>query len=196
MRESVAFAEEDHGHGENHDEHDEHENVDPHAWLSINNGMNWLDKIANKLSILDPENKTQYQKNAQLAKLELSQTGKKIEKMLASKNDGNFLVYHDAYQYFEKSFNISPTGAVQLGDATDPSPAELIVLQNKVKELKIECVFTNPQIDPRLLGSIFNDLNLEISTLDPIGIGLELGYNQYNNILLEMGKAIAKCLKK
>jgi len=196
MRESVAFAEEDHGHGENHDEHDEHENVDPHAWLSINNGMNWLDKIANKLSILDPENKTQYQKNAQLAKLELSQTGKKIEKMLASKNDGNFLVYHDAYQYFEKSFNISPTGAVQLGDATDPSPAELIVLQNKVKELKIECVFTNPQIDPRLLGSIFNDLNLEISTLDPIGIGLELGYNQYNNLLLEMGKAIAKCLKK
>ena len=196
MRESVAFAEEDHGHGENHDEHDEHENVDPHAWLSINNGMNWLDKIANKLSILDPENKNQYQKNAQLAKLELSQTGKKIEKMLASKNDGNFLVYHDAYQYFEKSFNISPTGAVQLGDATDPSPAELIVLQNKVKELKIECVFTNPQIDPRLLGSIFNDLNLEISTLDPIGIGLELGYNQYNNLLLEMGKTIAKCLKK
>jgi len=65
-----------------------------------------------------------------------------------------------------------------------------------VKELKIECVFTNPQIDPRLLGSIFNDLNLEISTLDPIGIGLELGYNQYNNLLLEMGKTIAKCLKK
>jgi zinc transport system substrate-binding protein len=199
MRENVAFVEDDHGHGaehDEHDEHDEHRTVDPHAWLSINNGMNWLDKIANKLSILDPENKNQYQKNAQLAKLELSQTGKKIEKMLASKNDGNFLVYHDAYQYFEKSFNISPTGAVQLGDATDPSPAELIVLQNKVKELKIECVFTNPQIDPRLLGSIFNDLNLEISILDPIGIGLELGYNQYNNLLLEMGKNIAKCLKK
>ena len=70
------------------------------------------------------------------------------------------------------------------------------MLQNKVKELKIECVFANPQIDPRLLGSIFNDLNLEISTLDPIGIGLELGYNQYNNLLLEMGKNIAKCLKK
>jgi len=199
MRENVAFVEDDHGHGaehDEHDEHDEHRTVDPHAWLSINNGLNWLDKIANKLSILDPKNKNQYQKNAQLAKLELSQTGKKIEKMLVSKNDGNFLVYHDAYQYFEKSFNISPTGAVQLGDATDPSPAELIVLQNKVKELKIQCVFTNPQIDPRLLGSIFNDLNLEISALDPIGIGLELGYNQYNNLLLEMGKAIAKCLKK
>jgi zinc transport system substrate-binding protein len=196
MRENVAFAEEDHGHSENHDEHDEHENVDPHSWLSINNGMNWLDKIANKLSILDPENKNQYQKNAQLAKLELSQTGKKIEKMLASKNDGNFLVYHDAYQYFEKSFNISPTGAVQLGDATDPSPAELIVLQNKVKELKIECVFTNPQIDPRLLGSIFNDLNLEIGTLDPFGIDLDIGSNLYNKLLIKTATNIANCLKK
>ena len=199
MRENVAFAEEDHGHSENHDEHDEHdehENVDPHAWLSINNGMNWLDKIANKLSILDPENQNQYQKNAQLAKLELSQTGEKIEKMLASKNDGNFLVYHDAYQYFEKSFNINATGAVQLGDATDPSPAELIVLQNKVKELKIECVFTNPQIDPRLLGSIFNDLNLEIGTLDPFGIDLDIGSNLYNKLLIKTATNIANCLKK
>jgi len=193
MRENVAFAEEDHGHSENHDEH---ANVDPHAWLSINNGMNWLDKIANKLSILDPENQNQYQKNAQLAKLELSQTGEKIEKMLASKNDGNFLVYHDAYQYFEKSFNINATGAVQLGDATDPSPAELIVLQNKVKELKIECVFTNPQIDPRLLGSIFNDLNLEIGTLDPFGIDLDIGSNLYNKLLIKTATNIANCLKK
>jgi zinc transport system substrate-binding protein len=155
-----------------------------------------LNKIASKLSILDPEHKNQYQKNAQIAKLELSQTGAKIKKMLTSRNNENFLVYHDAYQYFEKSFNVNATGAVQLGDATDPSPAELITLRNKVKELRIKCVFTNPQINPRLLGSVFSDLNIEIGTLDPIGIDLKLGHNHYHNLLLEMGKNIATCLEK
>jgi zinc transport system substrate-binding protein len=192
VRENVAFAEDDHG----HDEHDEHTAIDHHAWLSINNGINWLNKIASKLSILDPEHKNQYQKNAQIAKLELSQTGAKIKKMLTSRNNENFLVYHDAYQYFEKSFNVNATGAVQLGDATDPSPAELITLRNKVKELRIKCVFTNPQINPRLLGSVFSDLNIEIGTLDPIGIDLKLGHNHYHNLLLEMGKNIATCLEK
>ena len=197
LRENVAFSKDEHGHGNEHDKRDdEHKNVDPHAWLSLNNGINWLGQIANKLSILDPANKNQYQKNAQIAKSKLSQTRVKIKKMLSSKNENNFIVYHDAYQYFEKSFNVNATGAVQLGDATDPSPAEIITLQEKVTELRIVCVFTNPQVNPRLLGSIFSDLKIKIGTLDPIGIDLKLGYNHYNKLLIGMTNDISECLKE
>ena len=94
-----------------------------------------LNEMAEHLIENDVENASKYQDNLKKALKEIDTLT--IQVMTELNKSVSSIVFHDAYQYFEKSFNISPTGAVQLGDATDPSPAELIVLQNKVKELKI-----------------------------------------------------------
>ena len=188
------------GHDEDHAGHDHegheghaHEGVDPHAWLAPENAIHWLDVIAAELSEHDAENAATYGANAAAGKLEIKEAKAEIMASLGEVREGGFVVFHDAYQYFEHSFDLEAAGAISLGDSSDPSPARIAEIQHVVKEKQVSCVFSEPQFNPELVATVLEGSGAQTVVIDPLGTGLELGANFYPALLKELGAAMAAC---
>jgi zinc transport system substrate-binding protein len=180
----------DHGHeGHGHD----HDGVDPHAWLLPQNAQTWLDVIAAELSEHDPENAATYKANAEAGKQEIAATVAEISAKLAPFQDQQFIVFHDAYQYFEQGFGLNAAGAISLSDAGKPSPARVAEVRDVVAELKVSCVFSEPQFNPGLVATVLDGTGAGTAVLDPLGASLETGPQFYPMLLQSLGTAIADC---
>lgn len=189
-------AAEAHNHDhEAHDEHDhDHHGHDPHAWLDPENARAWLDVIAADLAALDPEHADAYAANAAEGKAELETLISEINSKLDSIRDKNFIVFHDAYQYFENRFSISAAGSIRLSDASDPSPARIAEIRGKVVELHVSCVFSEPQFNPGLVQTVFEGTDAKVGVLDPLGSDLTLGPDLYPQLLRNLADNLTSCL--
>ncbi len=162
----------DHHEGhDNHGSHDghSHEGVDPHAWLDPENARFWANAIALKLSEIDPDNAAAYRANAADLDAELVALTGSIAEQLAPLQDKGFVVFHDAYQYFETRFDLAASGAFLNGDGAAPSAARLKGIQDVLTQNNITCVFTEPQFNDDIVKAISEGLDLHSEELDPTG---------------------------
>lgn len=182
--------EEHHNHG--HDHH--HEGVDPHAWLDPANARRWLDVIAKTLSEEDPQNAALYASNAVEGKRIIDDVSHGVEATVDEMGDREFIVFHDAYQYFEKRFGIAAAGAISIGDASDPGPARIREIRERVAELNVQCVFTEPQYNPDMVKTVFEGTGVNTSAvMDPLGADLEPGPTLYPDLIRGLAGSLRSC---
>ena len=193
------------GHDEEarHDDHDDDETGheghgqgahDPHAWLSPQNAMTWLNVIAGQLSAADPDNAGAYFTNAAAGRTEMEALIGEVIATLDPVRDGQFLVFHDAYQYFEMDFDFPASGAISIGDASDPSPARIAEIQDRIAEQGIDCVLAEPQFNPGLVATVLDGTEAGTGMLDPLGSDLEPGPALYSQLIRNLSTALAGCM--
>ncbi|MDC3090375.1 zinc ABC transporter substrate-binding protein, partial [Paracoccaceae bacterium] len=166
---------------------------DPHAWLSPKIAKVWLNEIAAKLSQADPNNAAKYFSNAKMARDNMDSLVSEVNSIIDPIRDKKFVVFHDAYQYFEQSFGISASGAISLGDASDPSPARLSEIRKRVVDEAVECVLAEPQYKSGLVKAVVEGTNANTAVIDPLGVKLEVGPNLYENLIRNLATNLAKC---
>ena len=209
FREGALF--EAHDHGEDHDDHDDHDHDkkkhddhddhddhahgehDPHAWLSPQIAKIWLNVIAAKLSEVDPDNAAKYFSNAKSARDNVDSLVSEVNSILDPIRDKKFVVFHDAYQYFERDFGISASGAISLGDASDPSPARLAEIRKRVVDEAVECVLAEPQFNQGTVNAVVDGTKANTTVIDPLGVKLEAGPSLYENLIRNLATNLAKC---
>ena len=195
-----GYDHEEEGHDEHgeedHDDHahHDHDGNDPHMWLDPENAKIWLDAIASELGHIDPENADRYSLNAISAKQQITREMHHIEEHLVAVQDKDFLVFHDAFQYFEKRFGIAATGSISLSDASKPSASRLRELKHLFEEQAINCVLSEPQFSSKLVDNVFGGYKPHIGVVDPIGIDLKLGPALYPALLENIALGIAECV--
>jgi len=198
FRDGATFETHSHRHKHDEDGHDEDEhatvNIDPHGWLDPDNGKTWLDVIATELSKIDPENTDIYFDNVSQGKTDIDAVISEIDATLATFRGTNFIVYHDAYQYFERRFNVLATGSISMGDVSDPSPARIAEIRQTVEELDMTCVFSEPQFNPELIATVVDGTKARARVIDPLGTHLTLGADFYLNLLRNIAQTMASCL--
>lgn len=188
----------DHGHGDHaghdhgHDDHD-HSGTDPHAWLDPANAAIWLDVIAAELSRLDPANAAAYAANAVAGQAELTELQTDIAARMAPLS-GGFIVFHDAYHYFEARFDIEAAGAISLSDAAAPGPARVAEIRDLVASQGIACVFVEPQFNRGMVDAVFEGAGVRIGVIDPLGATLEPGPGLYAALIEGMATSFEECL--
>ncbi|MDC3107953.1 zinc ABC transporter substrate-binding protein, partial [Paracoccaceae bacterium] len=170
--------------------HGEH---DPHAWLSPKIAKVWLNSIAAKLSEVDPDNAATYFSNAKSARDNIDALVSEVNSILDPIREKKFVVFHDAYQYFEKDFGISASGAISLGDASDPSPARLAEIRKRVVDEAVECVLAEPQYKQGLVKAVVEGTDANTAVIDPLGVKLETGPSLYENLIRNLATNLAKC---
>ena len=197
--EHARADEHDGGHDDGHDGgHDEEHGPghagDPHAWLSPDNASVWLGAVADTLAVVDPERADVYRANAATAREELDTLSVEIERILDPVRGRGFIVFHDAYQYFERAFDIPASGAISVSDATDPSPARLSAIRGRVTDEAANCVLSEPQFDPDLVAVVVEGTDVRTGVLDPLGSSLEPGPELYPRLLHGLATTLAECL--
>ena len=198
FREGGAFDSHEHEHDEQdeHDEHDEHhaDETDPHIWLDPLNAAILVSHIADALSDSDPDNKQTYEANADAMLAKLDQLVDDVTKELKPVQDRGYIVFHDAYQYFERRFNVSAIGSLTVSPEVLPGADRIRVLQEKVASLDASCVFSEPQFEPRLVSTITENTNAGTGILDPLGSSIENGPDLYFQLIRDMSSSLKECL--
>ncbi|MDA9734909.1 zinc ABC transporter substrate-binding protein [SAR116 cluster bacterium] len=189
----------DHGHGEkkDHDDHGHgheghnHGEFDAHIWLDPANAKEMLHEIAHELADLDPDNASKYESNA-------DQTIKSIDQMIKDidtniNKDAKFIVFHDAYQYFETRFGVMTAGALTLNTDVLPGAKQISEIQEVIEERDIKCIFSEPQFNPKIIETIAQDTGIKTGVLDPLGSIFDANKMQYFKLINDLGNKLKDC---
>ena len=171
--------------GHNHGEHD------PHVWLDPINAKVIIKEITNQLVKLDSKNSSTYKSNSKKVLADIDKLIKDIKKDL-NKNL-RFVVFHDAYQYFENRFGIQVLGALTVNTDVMPGAQQLSEIREIIEHEKVNCLFSEPQFNPAIIKSIAKDTKIKIGILDPLGAELDKGKNLYFDLLNDMASSFKGC---
>jgi zinc transport system substrate-binding protein len=187
-------GETEHDHEEGHDH--EHGGTDMHLWLDPQNAKAMAAAIAASLIEADPANKATYEANKASLDAEIDALDTEIVATVAPVADKPFIVFHDAYQYFEKRYKVRVTGSVTVSPETMPGAERLSQIHAKITDLNAACVFAEPQFEPKLISVVTEGTNAKSGTLDPEGGALTEGPELYGELMRNLSTSIKDCLSQ
>src|SRR5690606_23008490 len=173
VREGGSFEHHDHDHDAHEDHDHDHGSKDMHLWLDPENARVIVKQVAKTLSEADPTNASTYEQNAEAVDQRLATLIEETNARLASVKEKRFIVFHDAYHYFEDRFGLQPAGSISVNPEAPPSAQRVKEIQEKIASANAACVFAEPQFEPRIVTVVTEGTNTKAGQLDPLGANLE-----------------------
>jgi zinc transport system substrate-binding protein len=186
----------DHAHDDEHGHDHAHDGMDGHLWLSPANARVIADAIAGALGEIDAAHADRYVQNAARFAASLDEVEGEIEGILAPVRGRPFIVFHDAYHYFERHFDVFAAGAIHLSPEVQPGAARVTEIQGRIRELDATCVFAEPQFEPRIIETVTEGSEARSGVLDPLGTEVAIGPDGYPALLVGIATSLADCLSR
>ncbi len=177
---------EEHEHG--------HDDIDMHLWLDPENAKAMVNAVAAALIEADPDNSGIYTANARIMAYRLDQLIEETEYDLAPVKDVPFVVFHDAFQYFDTRFGLNNVGSITVNPEQQPGAQRLQQIRARIADLGARCVFAEPQFEPRLVQVAVEGTEARTGTLDPLGADLPDGPELYFELMRRNAAALKACL--
>ena len=121
--------------------------IDPHIWMSPLNAKIMVQNICDGLVEVDPDNSAYYKQNRDIYLQKLAKLDQDIRNGLSGVANHTFMVYHPAFGYLAKDYNLTMLPVEEEG--TEPTAAGLARLIKRAKEHHIKVVFPEPQFNPQ-----------------------------------------------
>ena len=184
------------GHEDEHEGHDDHHGhhhgeFDAHIWLDPSNAIEMVLEISHELSEIDPENAAQYEENSNKTIASLNNLINEINS--STPKDASYIVFHDAYQYFENRFGVSSSGALTLNPDVLPGAKQIDAIQDLIQDENIKCIFSEPQYNPKIIETLAADMKISTGIMDPLGAFIDQGPDMYNQLILNIANSLKDC---
>ena len=181
-------------HGHSHDHGDLTE--DPHYWLDPENAVVFARAMAEALAQIDKKNAALFAKNAKAFEKDIRLLRARLAGELAPVSQVEFVVFHAAYQYFEKRFGLRPAHVIAINPETSPGARQVSEVARTIAGEKIRCIFSEPQFSPKLVKILAAKSGAKAGVIDPLGADLPAGSKLYPSLLSNMARSIRKCHEK
>jgi len=175
---------------------DVRKNIEPHFWLNPENAKLLVGEIITKLSVADARNAKLYAANGAALITKLDHLTTELDATLAAVKTVPFVVFHDAFQYFVKRFDLNAIGAIVLNPERSPGAGKINRIRKKITTGNIRCIFTEPQFNPAIVKTVTGNTAARISVLDPLGADIAAGPAAYTTLLRTLASALVSCLKR
>jgi len=184
--------ESDHEEGEHEADEHHHHGADPHVWLSPTNAMIQVKTISSAIMASDPANASAYNDNTNYYLELISKLKTELSEQFATTKPANFIVFHDAYRYFLREFNLESyqKGVLEEVPGTEPSLAYLKKLTDLISEGEVKVIFTEPQFPSDVAMSLAKKVGRPVGVLDPLGSSLNA--DGYLNLLIDLKTNLTK----
>ena len=193
----AADSETPHEHEESHahDDDHEHHNTDMHIWLDPENAQAIVRAVAAALSEADPSHAAIYNSNAEAALSRLQALDGTLRRTLEPLAGRPYVVFHDAYQYLEHRYGLTPVGSITVDPDRQPSARRVATIRQSITERGAVCVFSEPQFSPKLIPTLIEGTTARTGTLDAEGgPTVPAGPDAYVVIMLNLADALRRCL--
>ena len=180
------------------DEHDghghDHGEFDMHVWLDPGNARRIVEVVRDMLIRIDPGRAETFRANTDSMRVRIDRLESSLRERLAPVRQRAFIVFHDAYGYFEHAFGLNGKGAVAVDPARPPGAKRIAELRGALAEHDVRCVFTEPQFEPDLVRTVIEGTEVRTEALDPLGVDVEPGPDAWFAIMRGLGDAVVECL--
>ena len=187
------------GGGRDDDDHDHdhgHGHEDGHIWLDPQNAIAIAETAARVLSEADPGNAARYRENARDLAARLAALENELAATLSTAGQAPYVVFHDAYQYFEARFGLNAIGAIAVHTGRAPGAGRLRELRREIVDSGARCVFREPQFEPGLVQTIIEGTGAAADVLDPLGADIPPGDDAYFTLMRRLAGSLASCLSR
>jgi zinc transport system substrate-binding protein len=195
-RKGGAFEADDDDNDPSSETADQGETFDTHLWLDPMNARAMAAMITTSLSAADPSNALAYQANQKALDDRLEALDQEVEKTVAPVKDKPFIVFHDAYQYFEKRYHVHVAGSITVSPETIPGAQRVAEIHDKVEHIGATCVFSEPQFEPKLVNVVIEGTSAKSGVLDPEAANLPEGPDLYFELMQGVAKSLKDCLSR
>lgn len=166
---------------------------DPHIWLSAHNAIAMTQSIAYHLALIYPQHAETFFRNLKRMTAQLKPLTSKLKKRLSPVHDVAFMVYHDAYQYFAKSYDINIVGALTVEPGLPLSARQMHKVRTRLKQAHVACVLREPQFNAGAVEALIDNKNIALGVADPLGKGLPVAFTSYGKLLFNIADALVNC---
>ncbi|WP_019558243.1 MULTISPECIES: zinc ABC transporter substrate-binding protein ZnuA [unclassified Thioalkalivibrio] len=185
----------DHGHGgHDHDHGHAHGDVDSHLWLSPAVATAVVEQLADRLAEHDPDQAATIRDNRDRLLQRIEDLDAGIAEQLEPVRDQRFMVFHDAYQYFERHYGLNAAGSISVDPSRMPGARRLSELRTRLAEGDVTCLFTEPQFRPALAETVVEGTDTRLGMLDPIGAELEPGPDAWFDLMQGLADGFTDCM--
>ena len=168
--------------------------IDAHVWLDPLNAVAFVEAIAHALGQVDPANRAIYEANAERVADKLRALDAELQRKLAAARGTPYIVFHDAYQYFEARYGLRPAGSITGSPEMSPGARRLVEIRDRIRSANAVCVFAEPQFEPKLVRTVIQGTGARTATLDPLGARLKPGPNAYFQLMRNLAQDLSTCL--
>ena len=215
VRDNEAFEPHDHDHGghaghadhekhadhDGHDDHDKHAGhddherpTDQHVWLDPKNAIAIVRHVADVLSEADPTGAETYRANATRTIGRLNDLEAQTAIRLASVAARPFIVFHDAYQYFENRFGLTAAGSIAINPEVAPGARQISQIRSRIADQHINCVLAEPQFNSDIVEALASDDHVHVGVVDPVGTTARSASDGYFGVIDRMVSELTTCL--
>tara|TARA_Y100000287_G_scaffold185895_1_gene190595 strand:- start:2714 stop:3685 length:972 start_codon:yes stop_codon:yes gene_type:complete len=181
-------------HGDGHDDHHDghaHGEHDIHFWLDPEIAKTIVKIVTRELSEIDPANSSTYKSNSTKAINDIDQLIMDTKSKINS--NASYVVFHDAYQYFEKRFGVEVVGALTVNPEVLPGAKQLSEIREVIEHENINCLFSEPQFNPSIAETIASDTGIKSAIIDPLGAELDPGKDLYFDLIGDIASSFESC---
>lgn len=181
-----------HDHGHKHGKAAKQDS-DGHLWLDPANARLIVRHVAEVLSARRPADAATYKANADDLVRRLDALDAELAAGAKAVAGRPIVVFHDAYQYFERRYGLNVVGSITVNPEVKPSAKRLSALRAKVEKLAAVCVLSEPQFDSGLVDSVASGTKARTGVVDPLGAAIEPGPELYFSVLRGLLASVKAC---
>ena len=170
--------------------------TDPHLWLDPYNALTVATALADRLAEVDPDNGAAYRRNLTAFSDSLDALNEDVRAMLSGLSHVPFLVYHDAYHYFEARFGLSHALALVSNPEVQPGMRDLLQRRRQIGELGAHCLLLEPEANADLVDTLTGSGDtLHAETVDVLGFDVTPGASAYRELIMGLAAQFRDCLR-
>lgn len=165
-----------------------------HIWLDPGNARAMVTAMANTLAALDPARAAAYRANGARTLERIDALDKELDKTLAPFRGRPYVVFHDAYRYFQHRYRVPHAAALTRHPERPPGARKLSRVRQIMIRTNVRCAFAEPGTSPALMTALVRGTRASMATLDPLGAALTPGRDTWFTLMRYLAGALTGCL--
>ncbi len=167
----------------------------PHLWMNPQYAMGIASLVTRKMSELDPDNGDKFRSNLRIFKQQIKTLEDKIANIMDGAEARPFMTMHDALSPFADRFKLNLLGPVAANHAISPGISSIRKLQKRITDEHIVCLTSEYGEETPLVGILLEGNSINTVSLDLLGGKLVAGEGLYLELIENLAKDLASCLK-
>mgnify|MGYP003365089355 CR=1 FL=1 len=138
--------------------------LDPHAWLDIQNGIKYVKNIEKVLIDKDPKNSSTYEKNTKAYVAKLTELDKDAKTKFKSipENKRVLVTSEGAFKYFSAAYDITPAFIWEINTESQGTPEQMKQVLAKIRGSEVQSLFLESSVSPNAMEKVSKETGLSI----------------------------------
>lgn len=141
---------------------------DPHVWLDPENAKIELENIKNAFIEADKANAGYYTQNYETYAKEMDDLDQEFKETLSQTTNKDIIVAHEAFGYLCKAYGLNQIAIEGLMPDSEPDPARMEEIIQLAKKKKINTIFFEELVSPKVANTIAKEIGAETEVLNPL----------------------------